>query len=111
MLPFASCEYLILLLSVSDELPSNIGAEVDCLKGMTPKTTAPSEEKTTDAAVQMEQRKGYVSLTLFLCLSFLKTGLIKWKKGSSSPKPKRVMPLESVLLLTIALAERSVENK
>lgn len=76
---------------------------------MTPKTTEPSEEKTADAAVQMEQSKGYVSLTLFL--SFLKTGLIKWKKGCSSPKPKRVMPLESVLLLTIALARRSVENK
>ena len=52
-------------LSVSDELPSNIGAEVDCLKGTTPETTVPSEEKTTDAAVQTNRAKDmFLSLSL-----------------------------------------------
>lgn len=54
--------------SVSDELTLNIGAEVVFLKGTTPKTT--EKEKTTDAAVQMEQSEGYISLTLFLSLLF-----------------------------------------
>lgn len=66
MLLFANGVYLILPLSLSlcfsDGLPSNIGAEVECLKGTTPKTTAPSEENTTDAAVSAKDK--------FLSLSF-----------------------------------------
>lgn len=63
-------------------LPLDFRAEVDPLKGMTPETTAPSEEKTTDADVQTEQSKENVPLPLRLSLppcslSFFKTGLIK----------------------------------
>lgn len=107
---FASSVYLILTVSsffslsgsISDELPLNIAAEVHCLKGTTPKTT--EKEETTVAAVQMQPSEGYVSLTRFLCRSFLKRGLINWQKECSSPKPKRVLPLESALPLTVELA-------
>lgn len=50
--------------------------------------------------------RGYVSLTRFLCRSFLKRGLINWQKGCSGPKP--VSPLESALLLTVKLALRDL---
>lgn len=101
--------HLILFLCVSSELPSNIGAEVDCLKGTTPKTTAPSEEKTTDAAVQTEQNEGYVSLTLFSVSHFRWTSL----NGSKvdQVQNKRIMPFEKALLLTVALARYKVEKK
>lgn len=57
-------------------LPSDFRAEVDPLKGMTPETTAPSEEKTTDADDQTEQSKENVPLPLRLSLLpfFLKDG-------------------------------------
>lgn len=91
---------------VSDELPLNVAAEVHCLKGTTPKTT--EKEETAVAAVQTRPSEGYVSLTRFLCRSFLKRGLINWQKRRSGPKPKRVSPLESAPPLTVELALRDM---